>query len=102
MSLLNIYHNNLICARGTAHSVLQIKFIFAMQMTVFPAQTPAGGNLRTIIATRTMQSVRCAVFGRVKRAITNLNVMHFRRNQSQYFMNATRMYEYLYHCTVCV
>ena len=32
------------------------------QMTVFPAQTPARGDLRTLLATRTMQSVRCAVF----------------------------------------
>ena len=31
-----------------------------MQMTVFPAQTPARGGLRTLLATRTEQSVRCA------------------------------------------
>ena len=39
-----------------------------MQMTIFPAQTPAGEVLRTLLATRTMQSVRCTV----KRAITSV------------------------------
>ena len=32
----------------------------------FPAQTPAEGNLRTLLATSKMQSVRCADFGSVK------------------------------------
>ena len=40
-----------------------------MQMNCFSAQKPTGGDLRTLLATCTMQSVRCAVFG-VTRAIT--------------------------------
>ena len=40
-----------------------------MQMTVL-GKTSAGGDLRTLLATRTKQSVRCILFGRVTRAIT--------------------------------
>ena len=39
-----------------------------MQMT--PGETPVGGDLRTLTATRTKQTVRCALVGRVTRAIT--------------------------------
>ena len=35
-------------------------------MTVFQAKTPAGEDLQTLLATHTMQSVRCAVFGRIR------------------------------------
>lgn len=42
-----------------------------MQITDFSVQTPGGGDLRFLLATRTVQPVRCAVFGRVPRAITN-------------------------------
>ena len=38
-------------------------------MTVFQAQTPGGKDLQTLLATRTMQSVRCAVFSRITRGI---------------------------------
>ena len=41
-----------------------------MQMT-FPGETRAGGDLQTLLATRIMKSVRCVVFGRVTRAVTN-------------------------------
>ena len=50
-----------ICGRATGHNVLRL-----------PSETPAGGDLRTLLSTHTMQSVRCAVFDRVTRAITNL------------------------------
>ena len=58
------------CARGTAYCE---KYSQYAKMIVFPAQMPAGGDLRILLATRTMQSVRCAVFGRVTRAINPLH-----------------------------
>ena len=59
-----------LCQRHSAQRIANN--IRNMQMIVLPAQTPAGEDLLAFLATRTMQSVRCAVFGRVTRVITSL------------------------------
>ena len=47
--------------QATAHSVFANQ-IRKYSNDCFPGETPGGGDLRTLLATRTMQSVRCAIF----------------------------------------